>query len=179
MFKVTIHMTPEGFGRSRLVCTKLFNSDSILKPVNHRSVILAVHKYLALLRSTKFSRFHHEELVNLSAIQFRFAEKTRPQNYAIWISEHMAWPLPVEFLLAGPKMIWDWNSDAEREVGEAKIAEYLQQFRVHECRVFLMAKKDEHLKVNPNITWHKEPWYGTEYSVQRFDESFIREVRFS
>lgn len=141
-------------------------------------MILAVHKYLALLRSTKFSRFHHEELVNLSATQFRFAEKTRPQDYAVWISEHMAWPLPAEFLLTGPKLVWDLNSDAEREVGEAKIAEYLQQLRIHESRVFLMARKDEHLKVNPNITWNKEPWYGTEYSVQRFDETFIREVRF-
>lgn len=150
-----------------------------MEPVNHRSVILAVHKYLALLRSTKFSRFHFEELVNLSAIQFRFAEKTPPQTYASWISEVMAWPMPVKFLLAGPKLIWDWDSDAEREMREAKIAEYLQQFRVHESRVFLMAKKEEHLKVNPNITWDKEPWYGTEYSVQRFDEDFIREVRFS
>ena len=141
-------------------------------------MILAVHKYLALLRSTKFSRFHHEELVNLSAIQFRFAEKTRPQTYATWITERMAWPLPVELLLAGPNLIWDWDADAEREVGEAKIAEYLQQFRVHESRVVLMAKKDEHLKINRNITWEKEPWYGTEYAVQRFDDDFIREVRF-
>ena len=141
-------------------------------------MILAVHKYLALLRSTKFSRFHHEELVNLSAIQFRFAEKGRPQDYATWISEHMAWPLPPEFLLAGPKLVLDWDSDAEREVGEAKIAEYLQQFRIHESRVFLMAKKDEYSKINSSITWDKEPWYGTEYSVQRFDETFIREVCF-
>jgi insulysin len=141
-------------------------------------VILTVHKYLALLRSTKFSRFHHEELVNLSATRFRFAEKSRPQDYAIWISEHMGWPLSPEFLLAGPVLIWDWDSDAEREVGEAKIAEYLQQFRIHESRVVLMAKKDEYLKINSSITWDKEPWYGTEYSVQRFDETFIREVRF-
>lgn len=141
-------------------------------------MILAVHKYLALLRSTKFSRFHHEELVNLSAIRFRFAEKNLSHDYATWISERMAWPLPPEFLLAGPKLVWDWDSDAEREAGEAKIAEYLQQFRIHESRVFLMARKDEYLKINSDITWDKEPWYGTEYSVQRFDETFIREVPF-
>jgi insulysin len=142
-------------------------------------VILAVHKYLALLRSTKFSRFHHEELVNLSAARFRFAEKKRPDNYATWISEHMAWPLPPEFLLAGPVLTLDWDNDADHAVGEAKIAEYLQQFRIRESRVALMAKKDEHLKINPNMTWDQEPWYGTEYSVQRFDETFIREVLFS
>ncbi|KAF8798143.1 hypothetical protein BYT27DRAFT_7124234 [Phlegmacium glaucopus] len=157
MFKITIYLTPEGF-------------------VNYRSVILAAHRCLALLRSTNFSRFHQEELVTLSATRFRFAEKRRPDDYAVWISEHMAWPLPPEFLLAGPALTWDWNNDADRKMGEAKIAEYLQQFRIQESRVVLMAKKDEHLKVNPSITWDKEPWYGTEYSVQRFDDAFIREA---
>jgi len=141
-------------------------------------VILAAHKFLALLRSTNFSRFHQEELVTLSATRFRFAEKRRPDDYAVWISEHMAWPLPPEFLLAGPALTWDWNNDADRKMGEAKIAEYLQQFRIHESRVVLMAKKDELWTVNPSIEWHTEPWYGTEYSVQRFDETFVREVRF-
>ena len=140
-------------------------------------MILAVHKYLALLRSTKIDRFYHEELVTLSANRFRFAEKTRPEDYATWISKHMAWPLPPEYLLAGPTLTWDWDNDVAREVGEAKIAEYLGQFRIHESRVFLMAKKDEHLKLNSSIVWDQEPWYGTEYSVQRFDEPFIKEVR--
>ena len=139
---------------------------------------MAVHKYLALLRSAKFSRFHYEELIALSATRFRFAEREQPDSYAVSISEHMHWLLPPEFLLAGPMRIWDWDDDADRQVGEAKIAEYLQQFRIHESRVILMAKKDEHLKVNPNITWDTEPWYGTEYSVQRFDEAFIGEVSF-
>ena len=142
-------------------------------------MILAAHKYLALLRSTTFDRFHHEELVTLSATRFRFAEKRRPDDYATWISEHMAWPMPPELLLAGPALLWDWDNDADRKMGEAKIAEYLEQFRIQESRVVLMARKDEHLKLNPSIAWGKEPWYGTEYSVQRFDEAFIREVRFS
>ena len=90
----------------------------------------------------------------------------------------MAWPLPPEFLLAGPVLTWDWDNDADHAVGEAKIAKYLQQFRIRESRVVLMAKKDEHLKVNPSMTWDQEPWYGTEYSVQRIDETLIREVRF-
>lgn len=141
-------------------------------------MILAVHKYLALLRSTEIGRFHHEELVTLSATRFRFAEKRRPENYATRITEHMAWPLPPEFLLAGPELTWEWDNDADRQAGEAKIAEYLEKFRIHESRVVLMAKKDEHLRVNPSITWDTEPWYGTQYSVQRFDEAFIEEVLF-
>lgn len=178
MFKITIFLTPEGFCKPSLVSVKA-NSDLILKTANHRSVILAAHKYLALLRSTKLSRFHYDELVTLSATRFRFAEKRRPEDYATWISDHMVWPLPPEFLLAGPVVTWDWDSDIDREMGEAKITEYLQQFRIHESRVVLMAKKGEHLKVDPSITWDQEPWYGTEYSVQRFDETFIREVHFS
>ena len=141
-------------------------------------MILAAHKYLTLLRSTNFSPFHQEELVALSATRFRFAEKRRPDEYATWISEHMAWPLPPGLMLAGPSVTWDWDNEADRKMGEAKVADYLQHFRIHQSRVILMAKKDEHLKVNSNIKWDLEPWYGTEYSVQRFDDNFIREVRF-
>ncbi|KAF8163442.1 Metalloenzyme, LuxS/M16 peptidase-like protein [Crassisporium funariophilum] len=157
MFKITIHLTPAGFE-------------------NHRSVILAAYKYLALLRSTKLENFHHEELVHLSSTKFRFAEKSRPDDYATWISEHMAWPIPRDLLVAAPQLTWDWENEADRQNGEAKIAEYLETLRVAEGRVVLMAKKDEHMKINPEQTWDKEPWYGTEYSVQRFDDKFIEQA---
>ena len=90
----------------------------------------------------------------------------------------MAWPLPPGLMLAGPLVTCDWDNEADRKMGEAKVADYLQHFRIHQSRVILMAKKDEHLKINSSIKWDTEPWYGTEYSVQRFDENFIREVRF-
>ena len=102
MFEITIHLTPDGFSKPPFSLGKFSSDYRILKTVNYRSVILAVHKYLALLRSAKFSRFHYEELIALSATRFRFAEREQPDSYAVSISEHMHWLLPPEFLLAGP-----------------------------------------------------------------------------
>ncbi|KAJ3510226.1 hypothetical protein NLJ89_g4805 [Agrocybe chaxingu] len=157
MFKITIHLTPEGFA-------------------NYRSVVLAAYKYMALFRASTVEDFHHQELVKLSAIRFRFAEKRRPDDYATWISEHMAWPVPRGLVLAAPRLTWAWENDEDKRQGETKIAEYLSKFRVGEGRVVLMARKDDHVKVHPNLQWKKEPWYETEYAVERFDEDFAAQA---
>lgn len=155
MFKITIHLTSEGFK-------------------NYRSVILAAYKYLALLRSSVLEPFHQREQASIYSMRFRFIEKKRPDNYATWITEHMAWPVPRELLLAGPQLILDEGS--RQGTGERKVREYLESFRVRESRVVLMAKAEEHAKVHPECRWEKEPWYGTEYTVQKFDEAFITEA---
>ncbi|KAF8911060.1 Metalloenzyme, LuxS/M16 peptidase-like protein [Gymnopilus junonius] len=157
MFKVTIHLTPDGFA-------------------NYRSVILATHKYLALLRSTQFEPFHHQEVAKLSTIRFRFAEKKRPDDYATWISEHMAWPIPEDLLLSAPRLTLDWESEADKQEGEAKIMEYLNHFTIENSRAVLMASRSDHLKLQQDLTWDKEPWYGTEYAVQKFEDDFANGV---
>ncbi len=149
----------------------------IFLAANYRSVVLAAYKFLSLLRSSGFDSFHYEELVKLSHIRFRFQEKRPPDDYATWITEHMAWPVPPELLLAAPRLTYSYEDENDRQRGEAKISEYLQSFRVGEGRVVLMAKKDDHIKVQPDLQWQKEPWYGTEYAVQRWDAEFVNEVR--
>ncbi|TFK42449.1 Metalloenzyme, LuxS/M16 peptidase-like protein [Crucibulum laeve] len=157
MFKVTIHLTQEGFK-------------------NHRSVILATFKYLSLLRSSDFKEFYQREMVTVATTRFRFAEKRRPDDYATWVAEHMAWPVPKEYIISAPQLIWNWDEVVEDNGGEAKIREYLEQFRATGGRVVLMARADEHVKINPDAKWEKEPWYGTDFNVQRFDEAFIKEA---
>jgi insulysin len=144
---------------------------------NYRSVILAAFKYLSLLRSSKLEAFHQRELATLSSIRFRFAEKKRPEDYASWLTEQMAWPVPKELLLAAPQLIWNWDNDTlEGSAGEKKVQEYLEGFQVSEGRVVLMAKEEEHAKIVTGVKWEKEPWYGTVYHVERFDEKFVQEV---
>jgi len=143
---------------------------------NYRSVILVAFNYLELLRSSTFELFHHEEVVKLSAIRFRFAEKRRPDDYATWLSEHMAWPIPRDLLLAAPRLTWDWDNEEDRKQGEKRVKEYLAQFRIGEGRAVLMAKKEDHLKLHPDLQWKNEPWYGTGYAVQRFDDDFVTKV---
>jgi insulysin len=110
MCKITIHLTPEGF--CTLFCPaegKPNNMEFLL--ANYRSVVLAAYKYLALLRSSKFETFHHEELVQLSHTRFRSLIKEPPDDYETWLTEHMAWLVPHYLLLAGPRLIWAWEND--------------------------------------------------------------------
>jgi insulysin len=90
----------------------------------------------------------------------------------------MAWPIPRDLLLAAPRLTWDWDNEEDRKQGESRVKEYLNQFRIGEGRIVLMAKKEDHLKLNPNIQWETEPWYSTEYGVQRLDDDFIAKVTF-
>lgn len=86
----------------------------------------------------------------------------------------MNWPVPLELLLSAPQRVWDWDADGNASVGESTVRRYLDSLRIQEGRVVLMAK--EHEKLRPGLKWEKEPWYDTDYNVERFDENFIKEV---
>ncbi|KXN92195.1 Insulin-degrading enzyme [Leucoagaricus sp. SymC.cos] len=154
MFKITVHLTEKGFK-------------------NYQSIILAAFKYISLLRSSQLENYHQQEIASLSSIRFQFAEKRRPDNYATWISEHMNWPVPPELLISGPQLSWEWGTTEAAGSEEATIRRYLDSFRIFEGRVILMAKGDEHNKIRPGLQWQKEPWYGTDYHVERFDKMFV------
>ena len=112
----------------------------------------------------------------LSSVRFQFTEKRRPDKYATWIAEHMSWPLPPERLLSGPQLTWQWGTYEGGEREEVTIRRYLDSFRMSESRSFLMAKEGEHRRIRPDLQWVKEPWYGTDYNVVRFEESFLDQV---
>ena len=96
-------------------------------------------------------------------MRFRFAEKRRPDSYATTISEHVRWPVPRSLVLSGMKLIWDWD--------EPLIREMLQNLRVDEGRVVVMAK--DHTTIGKEGPWLHEPWYGTEYTVEKMEDDFV------
>jgi insulysin len=130
-----------------------------------------------LLRTSKFDPFHYEELVQLSHTKFRFLAKGRPDDYAESLSVRMAWPVPRHLLLAARVLTSSWENEEDRKRGEEKIAEYLESFRVGNSRVILMAKAEDIIKLHDDLQWSKEPWYGTEYAVRRWDADFVKQVR--
>jgi len=135
-----------------------------------------VFRYLSLLRTAKFEAYHQKEMATLSSVRFQFAEKRRPDKYATWIAEHMSWPLPPKQLLSGPQLIREWGTYEGSGHEEVTIRRYLDSFRISESRSFLMAKEGEHRRVRSGLQWVKEPWYGTDYNVVRFEEGFIDQV---
>ena len=175
MYKVTIHLTTEGF-RAFLLYVTPSQRCSFAFTVNHRSVIMATFKYISLLRSSPFPAWCQHEQALLSAIRFRFSEKRRPDDYAVVVTEHMAWPVPPELVISAPRLVWEWDEGVD--VGEKEVRDILETLKVDQGRAVLMARAEEHMKIcGPTAQWEKEPWYGTLYRVENLDESFIREVR--
>ncbi|OCH92098.1 insulin-degrading enzyme [Obba rivulosa] len=159
MFKVTLHLTKEGFD-------------------NYRAATLAVFKYLALLRSSSFPAWYQREMSIIRGTRFRFAEKRRPEDYAVWLTEHMAWPTPRELIISAPQLVQEWDEN-EKPIsqGEKQVREILQDLRVDQGRAFLMAKAEEHERLRGPLQWEKEPWYGTPYRVEGLDENFVAEAQ--
>nr|GAT43337.1 insulin-degrading enzyme [Mycena chlorophos]GAT43339.1 insulin-degrading enzyme [Mycena chlorophos] len=141
---------------------------------NHREVSLTVFKYLSLLLASVFEPFHQKEIVTLSETKFRFREKGRPDSYATSVTEYMARPAPPELTLASPSLHWDWGTDG---FGMSKVREYLDAFRPEVSRIILMGKADELNAVLPSAKWEKEPWYETEYHVEKLDAAYIEEAQ--
>ncbi|KDQ61093.1 hypothetical protein JAAARDRAFT_32094 [Jaapia argillacea MUCL 33604] len=168
MFKITAYLTTEGFQ-------------------NHREITLATFKYLNLLRSSPFPSWNQSEISTIASTRFRFSEKKRPDDYAVWLAEHMSWPVPRELVISAPQLTWPWDEkdvvDCEGEVmckGEREVREVLEGLKVEKGRVVLMAREQEHDKVaapeQKEKGWESEPWYGTKYRVERFDDQFFKEA---
>lgn len=115
----------------------------------------------------------------MSTTRFRFAEKRRPDDYAVWVSEHMVWPVPKELALSAPQLVWEWEQQNGKDMsdGEMEVREVLGGLTVDKGRVVLMAKGEEHAKISgKEVVWEKEPWYGTAYRVERLDKDFVEKV---
>jgi insulysin len=84
----------------------------------------------------------------------------------------MLWPVPPESFLRAPQVVEPWDE----EVGSAEkgVREVLEVLRVDQSRAMLMARAEEFNPVcGPKTLWEMEPWYGTPYRVERYDEEFL------
>ncbi|KAH8099586.1 Metalloenzyme, LuxS/M16 peptidase-like protein [Cristinia sonorae] len=161
MFKITLRLTKSGFD-------------------NYREISLIVYKYLSLLRSSQFPAWYQKELATIKRTRFKFAEKRRPEDYALWVTEQLSWPVPRDQVLSAPQLIQEWDeSDPMREGGgEKEMRDMLNTLTVDNSRAVLMARKEEHERLGGGERkWEAEPWYGTGYSVVRFDDDFIKEAK--
>jgi insulysin len=141
---------------------------------NYRDVGIATFKYISMLRSTGLSPPHQKEISVLSNIDFRFSEKRPPGDYAVWVADKLAWPVPRDLVIKAPEVVSEWDPDG---IAQAVATRTLEGLNVRNSRTVLMAKDGVFQKLLGTQQWQKEPWYGTQYRVERLDDAFIREVR--
>lgn len=138
--------------------------------------MLAVFKYLSLLRSSEFPSWYQNEISMMYKTRFRFKEKSRPDSYAVWVASHMEWPVPRELVLTAPQLTWEWD-ESEKNGGLSQVRETLELLTVDKGRAVLMAKAEEHKKLDGgDVGWQKEPIYGTHFKVEKLQEDYIEKV---
>ncbi|KAI0306722.1 Metalloenzyme, LuxS/M16 peptidase-like protein [Multifurca ochricompacta] len=152
-FKITLHLSQNGFQ-------------------NYRQVAMATFKYISMLRSTDLSPPHQKEVSTLSNIRFRFSEKRRPDDYAVWVADKLSWPVPRELVIKAPQVVSEWDPDG---TAQAVAFHTLGGLSVRNSRIVLMGKKEEFERIMGIQQWQTEPWYGTQYRVERQDDDFVRE----
>ena len=136
---------------------------------------MSAFNYISMLRSTDLSPTFQTEVSSLSDIRFRFAEKRRPDNYAVWMADKLSWPVPREFVIKAPQVVSEWDPDG---TAQAVAFQTLRGLSVKNARTVLMAKQGEFQRLFGTQEWQSEPWYGTQYRVERLDDAFIQEVRY-
>ena len=134
---------------------------------------MATFNYISMLRSTDLSPAHQIEVSALSNIRFRFSEKRRPDDYAVWMADKLSWPVPREFAVKAPQVVSEWDHAGN---AQAVAFQTLKGLSAKNSRTVLMARQGAFQKLFGTQQWETEPWYGTQYRVERLDEAFIREV---
>jgi insulysin len=149
-------------------------TDGEISIVFYREVIMATFKYMSMLRPSDLSPSHQKEISSLSNIRFRFSEKRRPDDYAVWVTDKLSWPVPRELVIKVPQVVSEWDTEG---TAQGVASRTLETLSVRNSRTVLMAKKEEFQKLLGTQEWETEPWYGTQYRVERLDDAFVQEVR--
>lgn len=131
-------------------------------------VVLTVFNYMTLLRSSDIELYHFEEQRDMSAVSFRFREKSQPHSYSTWLCDQLLEPYPPAWVLSGSSLLRRWD--------ESLIRDILGLLTPERGRVMIMAKHHDSQVVGEDLEWHTERWYGTEYHVQRLSQEFIDKV---
>ena len=173
-FKITLYLTQNGFRESTL---GLYLFGSLLtgfSKENYRQVGMATFKYISMLRSTDLSPAYQMDVSALSNIHFQFTEKGSPDDYAVWVTDQLSWPVPRELVIKAPQVTSEWDRDG---TAQAVAFHALKELSAKNSRTLLTANQEEFQKLLGTQQWQTEPWYGTQYRVERLDEAFIEEVR--
>ncbi|OBZ78124.1 Insulin-degrading enzyme [Grifola frondosa] len=149
MFKVQGKLTREGY-------------------LHYREVILAIFNYISILRSSPLEAYHFAEISTMSAIRFRFKEKTQPHTYVSWLAYELSEPYPPEWVLSGSSLVRDWD--------ERLVRETLAVLTPESVRVILEAQSHADEIIGQDVKWDVEKWYGTRYAVRRLDASLIEQA---
>jgi len=118
-------------------------------------IIKLIFQYLEMLRDAGPKAWIFEEYRDLSAIQFRFKDKERPQGYVCSLAGYLH-DYPIEEVLSGGYLVSEWKPE--------RITEILNQLTPARVRVTITAQRFQ------DSCDQEEKFYGAKYKTEKIDE---------
>ena len=143
-FNIEISLTPEGLKR-------------------YEDVVKTIFQYIGMIKENPPLEWMHEEIKNMSEVDFRFQQKSPASRFTSRVSSVMQKPLPREWLLSGLQKVRKFDPKA--------IVEAMQYLREDNFRLMIVSQD------YPGSWGQKEPWYGTDYKVEKISTDVQSEIR--
>lgn len=125
-----------------------------------QDIIGLLFKYIGLLRQSGVCKWIFDELAALCETTFHYQDKIRPIDYAVIISNNMQLYPPKDWLV---------GSSLPSNFSPNTIQMVLDELSPSNVRIFWESKNFE------NQTDMVEPWYRTDYSIEKITSSMIQE----
>ena len=124
----------------------------------YQEIVKVLFQYIALIKESPPQKWIVDEMIRMTAVDFRFRQKTPASSFTSGTSHVMQKPLPREWLLSGPSDV--------RKFDSAAISKALDYLRTDNYRLTIVS---QHF---PGDWDQKEKWYGTEYKVEAIPSDF-------
>ncbi|KAI8077795.1 Metalloenzyme, LuxS/M16 peptidase-like protein [Halteromyces radiatus] len=128
---------------------------------HYEDVVIAFFQYVDMLKKNGTKKWIFDEVQSLSAIEFKFSEKSSPSQYTSWLTQCMQAEYPPHMTISGSSLL--------RTYDPKLIDEHLNLLNIHNFRLTLSSQD-----FPKGIKCTKiERWYKTEYEVLPISDDLI------
>ncbi|KAL5556247.1 hypothetical protein UlMin_038483 [Ulmus minor] len=125
-----------------------------------QDIVGLLFKYISLLQQSGVCKWIFDELSAICETKFHYQDKIRPIDYVVNIATNMELYPPKDWLV---------GSSLPSNFNPSTIQSVLNELSANNVRIFWESKKFE------NHTDKVEPWYETNYSIERITSSTIQQ----
>jgi insulysin len=129
---------------------------------HYREIVKVFFQYVSLLQESAPQQWIFDEQKGMSAVDFKFKQKTPPSRFTSKISSVMQRPFPREWLLSGSSLL--------RKYEPALIQQGIDCLRPDNFKLTIVSREV------PGKWDQKEKWYGTEYTQKEISAEFMRDL---
>lgn len=123
-------------------------------------VVSLTFQYIRVLQEQGVAEWMFEEVRAVCEMKFHFQDKRPPISYVTDLAGNM---------LLYPPRDWLAGSSLPRRFDAEAIAGLIEQLKPERVRIFWYSKQFE------GKTSEREPWYGTDYIIERIEDNLVQE----